>query len=119
MWRITYPKVTLQQYLSTYTLPVVFEKTENGKLIQQKLSYQLNGNYYRRISSANEWVTVMSEYGQNFENFEITQDIDLSSVAQNVIVDRNLVNLKINSLRSANGGSYTIRGLKYIAQEES
>ena len=119
MWRITYPKVTLQQYLSTYTLSVVFEKTENGKLIQQKLSYQLNGNYYRRISSANEWVTVMSEYGQNFENFEITKDIDLSSVAQNVIVDRNLVNLKINSLRSANGGSYTIRGLKYIAQEES
>lgn len=112
-WMITYSKVTLRQYLSVYGLSVVFENKEG---IRQKLSYQLTGNYYRRISSADEWVTVMSRYGQNFENFEITGDIDLSTVSQDLIESSNLANLKINSLRSTIGKQYKIHGMHYDAQ---
>ena len=117
-WVIRYSDVTLKQYLSTYAVTVVFENTEG---VEQRLSYQLTGNYYRRISNANEWVSVMHEYGQNFENFEITNDIDLSKVSQSVIEDQNLVNLKINSLRSSSGANYTVKGLHYnaVAQSEA
>ena len=116
-WVIRYSDVTLKQYLSTYAVTVVFENTEG---VEQRLSYQLTGNYYRRISDANEWVSVMHEYGQNFENFEITNNIDLSKVSQSVIEEQNLVNLKINSLRSSSG-NYTVKGLHYnaVAQSEA
>lgn len=117
-WVIRYSDVTLKQYLSTYAVTVVFENTEG---VEQRLSYQLTGNYYRRISNANEWVSVMHEYGQNFENFEITNNIDLSKVSQSVIEEQNLVNLKINSLRSSSGRNYTVKGLHYnaVAQSEA
>ena len=119
-WVIRYSDVTLKQYLSTYAVTVVFENTEG---VEQRLSYQLTGNYYRRISNANEWVSVMHEYGQNFENFEITNNIDLSRVSQSVIEEQNLVNLKINSLRSSSGSGagYTVKGLHYnaVAQSEA
>lgn len=119
-WVIRYSDVTLKQYLSTYAVTVVFENTEG---VEQRLSYQLTGNYYRRISNANEWVSVMHEYGQNFENFEITNNIDLSKVSQSVIEEQNLVNLKINSLRSSSGSGagYTVKGLHYnaVAQSEA
>ena len=119
-WVIRYSDVTLKQYLSTYAVTVVFENTEG---VEQRLSYQLTGNYYRRISNADEWVSVMSEYGQNFENFEITNNIDLSQVKQSVIEEQNLVNLKINSLRSSSGSGvgYTVKGLHYnaVAQSEA
>ena len=116
-WVIRYSDVTLKQYLSTYAVTVVFENTEG---VEQRLSYQLTGNYYRRISNADEWVSVMSKYGQNFENFEITNNIDLSQVKQSVIEEQNLVNLKINSLRSSSG-NYTVKGLHYhaVAQSEA
>ncbi len=112
-WKITYSNVTLKQYLSAYAVTVVFENTEG---IEQRLSYQLIGNYYRQISNANQWVTVMYQYGQNFE---ITGNIDLSQVSQDVIVNNNLVNLKINSLRSSSGENYTVKGLHYNAQTQS
>ena len=115
-WVIRYSDVTLKQYLSTYAVTVVFENTEG---VEQRLSYQLTGNYYRRISNANDWVSVMSQYGQNFENFEITNNIDLSQVKQSVIEEQNLVNLKINSLRSSSGANYTVKGLHYNAVVQS
>lgn len=109
--KVIYEGVSYKSFVALYQIQVTFERG-NAK---QTLTYQLKGNMARKIGNIEEWRQVMKEHGQDYENIELTGDIDFSGVTQKELLDEKLVNLKINSIR---GNGHTMKNFSYTAQAD-
>lgn len=110
-WTIS-AEVSIIHYLSQYQISVGFAPAGSTEAVQT-ITGQLTSNLSRKIANVEQWVQVMQNAGQNYENFEITGDIDLSGLTQKQL-QNGLMNLKINSIKG--NGVQKIHGLNYRTQ---
>ena len=109
--KLTYTGVSYKRFIARYQVQVTFE---HGNA-RQTVTYQLKGTIARQIKDITEWQEVMKEHGQEYENIELTGDIDFSGVSQKEIEEEGLVNLKLNSIK---GNDHTIKNFTYTAQAD-
>lgn len=105
---LRYSGVTPKKFQSVYPATAVFKKDGIEKRLEIQILVRSGTVIARTIYNAEQWVTAMEEAGQNFENFRIGGDIDLTNYAK---AGRLPMGLKINSLvgeTKADGGKYTI-----------
>ena len=93
-------------------MTVTLQKAEGGakQVLTAPLSFG-STPLYHDIADAQQFKDVMTKYGQNYENFRITGEIDLSQVSDVPL------NLKINRLVGA-GSGHTISNLSYQIQSQ-
>ena len=101
------PKVIASGDATTYIYTVTQDNAYDSYMIKAVLSSKSDATIikeiktkvvfdetpvFRRISNINEWQTIMQIYGNQYENFLITGDIDFSKV------DNPIVNIKANRI---------------------
>ena len=105
---LKYDDVRPVKYQSVYPAVAVFRKGDATRRLEIQIRVEDGTVIARVIYNAEQWVNAMTEAGQNFENFKIEGDIDLTSYAK---AGKLPMGLKINSLTggSKSGGEkYTI-----------
>lgn len=105
---IQYSDVQPTKFQSVYPAFAVFKKDGVEKRLAIQILVREGTVIARTIRDAEEWYAAMTEAGQNFENFRIAGDIDLSKYVTNGKIP---MGLKINSLvgeTKSDGGKYTI-----------
>ncbi|MFR5600862.1 MAG: GLUG motif-containing protein [Lachnospiraceae bacterium] len=105
---IRYEQAKPSQYLGLYTFQVYFEK--DG--VYQVLPVQIEKILYRTIYNAEQWVSVMQQYGQNYENFELGENIHLETIKDQTLIP---ANLKIGSIQ---GRGYAISGMTLYPEQD-
>lgn len=107
-----YEKIGIESYLDSYQVTVTLQKAEGGakQVLTAPLSFG-STPLYHDIANAQQFKDVMTKYGQNYENFRITGEIDLNQVSDVPL------NLKINRLVGA-GSGHTISNLSYQIQSQ-
>ena len=107
-----YEKIGIESYLDSYQVTVTLQKAEGGakQVLTAPLSFG-STPLYHDIANAQQFNDVMTKYGQNYEHFRITGEIDLSQVSDVPL------NLKINRLVGA-GSGHTISNLSYPIQSQ-
>lgn len=107
--RWEFPFVESELGGNIYCLNVVMQSREDPD-IQVTLSAPVSpqGGTAIRIGSAKEWNENMMKYKDTYGNFELTADIDLSSIPADELV----TGIKLNSLTSS-GGPWTISGIRH------
>lgn len=96
---LKYDDVRPVKYQSVYPAVAVFRKGDATRRLEIQIRVEDGTVIARVIYNAEQWVNAMTEAGQNFENFKIEGDIDLTSYAK---AGKLPMGLKINSLT---GGS--------------
>lgn len=107
---LKYDDVRPVKYQSVYPAVAVFRKGDATRRLEIQIRVEDGTVIARVIYNAEQWVAAMTEAGQNFENFKIEGDIDLTNYAK---TGKLPMGLKINSLTggSKSGGEkYTISG---------
>ncbi len=107
----TWSEVDIQSYIDSYQVTLTLKKTEGGTVQVLKASLQFSQPVYHEIYNTQEFIDAMNTYGQNYENFRINADINLSGY-------NNLpMNLKLNHLVGRNN-QYTISGITYQVESQ-
>lgn len=107
--RWEFPFVQSELGGNIYCLNVVMQSVEDPD-IQVTLSASVSptGGAAVRIGNAKEWNEAMKKYKDIYGNFELTGNIDLSTIPKEELV----TGIKLNSLTSA-GGPFTISGIDH------
>lgn len=107
--RWEFPFVQSELGGNIYCLSVVMESVENPDVrVTLSAAVSPTGGAAVRIGNAKEWNEAMKKYKDTYGNFELTGDIDLSSIPKEELV----TGIKLNSLTSA-GGPFTISGIDH------
>ena len=109
----TWKKLTIQSYLDSYQVTVTLQKPGGGAVQVLTASFEYKNPLYHDIANAQQFIDQMTAYGQNYENFRIMADIDLSGY-KDVQIPKNL---KINRLVGA-GEGHSISGINYQIQSQ-
>ena len=107
----TWSQVEVQSYLDSYQVSMTLQKPGGGAVQVLTASLGYKEPLYHEITNAREFVDAMNQYGQKYENFRISADIDLTGW-------KDLPkNLKINRLVGKDK-MYEISGINYEIQSQ-
>lgn len=100
----------------SYMIKVILRNTSDSEITKELKTKVLfeDKPVFRKISNINEWQTIMQLYGNQYENFLITGDIDFS------LVDDPIVNIKANRIvgEITNGNIPKLKNLALTSTSE-